>query len=316
MVHDFDGDGLPDIVGLNSGVYSSDDNELAVARNLGERRFSQPTVSLVPGAVQAFIARADFDIDGDARPDPIIAANDWAEGDSNMLTPLFDASGALTSAERSRVPGYCFLTSSALGDFDGDGRQDLAISGQWPSCNSNDDDTPVAIWRGGTTQPDEVDFVRGTVGSPGLVTHDVNRDGRDDLVALFGYGSVNVFYGGEEPPEEVSAREDLGLCEIAQVSGQMRQFQSGDIDGDGEPELVAAAGETYDSFNPNPCTADHLQQGVVIVDLEAGIVEDVFPELGRGQLLPLVSGGVHQWVWSDYDPGLDRTSLQLATLQR
>ena len=51
-------------------------------------------------------------------------------------------------------------------------------------------------------------------------------------------------------------------------------------------------------------------------DLETGIVEDVFPELGRGQLLRLVPGGLHHWVWSEHDPDLDRSSLLVTTLQR
>ncbi len=97
LVRDFDGDGRPDIVGLSRGVYSSSNNEFAAARNLGERGFSPPTISPVAGSIQAFIARADFDIDGDTRPDPIISG--YADSTNNMLSPIFDAAGALTSAE-------------------------------------------------------------------------------------------------------------------------------------------------------------------------------------------------------------------------
>ena len=312
LVHDFDGDRRADIVGRHDDL--EDAWELGAARNLGQRNFAAPVISRIAGHVQAFIARDDFDIDGDGTPDPLIAGieDTWSD---NLFRPTFDATGAVTSVQRIRVPGYCFVTASTLADFDGDGREDLAISGQWPGCNGNADETPVAIWNGTTTDPSDVDFVTGGYEGWGVVAHDVDGDGREDLVAMFDStyplgSNAQVFYGGRDPGFEVDLQADLGLCRLRPVLGWVRGFQSGDIDGDGRSELLAVLG----AENRVDCAPDLLDHGVALIDLEAGIVEHVFEDLGPGLLLPLVPHGVHHWVWVEYDEEADESWLRISDL--
>ena len=59
-----------------------------------------------------------------------------------------------------------------------------------------------------------------------------------------------------------------------------------------------------------------LDHGVALIDLEAGIVEQVFEDLGPGLLLPLVPDGVHQWVWVEYDEEADESWLRVSDLSR
>jgi hypothetical protein len=118
----------------------------------------------------------------------------------------------------------------AVGDFNGDGKLDLAVSNNCPvsGCGGNLPST-VSILLGngeGTFQP-HVDY---PVGSPaGVAVADFNDDGKLDL-AVANLGSVAILLGNGDGTFQAAV--DYG------TAGGTSSVAVGDFNGDGKPDLV------------------------------------------------------------------------------
>jgi hypothetical protein len=118
----------------------------------------------------------------------------------------------------------------AVGDFNGDGKPDLAVSNNCPAsgCGLSDSST-VSILLGngdGTFQP-HVDYL---VGSPsGLAVADFNGDGKLDL-AVANNGSVAILLGNGDGTFQTAV--DYA------TPGTTSSVAVGDFNGDGKPDLV------------------------------------------------------------------------------
>jgi len=134
----------------------------------------------------------------------------YPEGSGSQLL-LNDGRGKFRDATQTLLPGFnrqVLVTSSAAGDFNGDGKPDLAIAGHW---------TPVEIWLSGPGQlTRDTAFIRNN--APGLfnalVAADVDGDGDDDLVV--GNQGLNTQFATkkEEPMEMFYADfDDNGTAE-------------------------------------------------------------------------------------------------------
>jgi hypothetical protein len=124
---DFNGDGRPDLAVVIGNGQNGDVGNVRVVPNLGGRVFAPPTPALPAGEDPFAAAVADFD--GDGLDDlAIVAATTSDDGRFSVFSGSPD--GMLASVPSSPRHGTYFLRhwafSLTAGDFDGDGRSDVA----------------------------------------------------------------------------------------------------------------------------------------------------------------------------------------------
>jgi hypothetical protein len=212
-VADLDGDGVLDLVtGSRSGW-------VATFRGKGGRELS-PGAWFGASEYPSRIAVADFD--GDGRPD--VAGMFWA----GAVVMHNDGHGAFTQAG-SLFPlpeGREQAHAIAAGDFDGDGKADVAVA----------TDTAVHLFSGkgdGGFSPDRAFHV--DVRAAALLPADLDGDGRLDLLVVTESGDGVVLFdraAGLVPGPTFSAGLDASTAKgVAAV---------GDVDGDGKMDLCFA----------------------------------------------------------------------------
>lgn len=236
---DLDNDGKLDIVVINS-------TGISVIRNAssGIGSFSlAATLNITTAGAPSDITLADFD--GDGKIDAAITI-----GASNNISVLRNVSSvgniALVSASVYTTGlgprGIC------SGDFDGDGKPDIAVT------NSADSSMSVLLNTAspGTINPGSfaagVTFATGR--SPwGITSADIDGDGRSDLlVANNGSSTFSVFRNtatsGSISSSSFAARVDFT------TGSAPKDIASGDLNGDGKPDVAITnnAAASFSSF--------------------------------------------------------------------
>jgi hypothetical protein len=169
-VGDINGDGRPDIISV--GIESLPGHEIGIAYQQADGSFA-PALYLAPPAADTVQGVAVGDVNGDGRPDLVLAL----KGSNSVGLMLQTAQGGLAAA--TVVRSGPSVTRVALADIDGDGRLDVVASG-WGGW-------PLALHRqraDGTLGGAEI-FPVTAYGSdsPGLMAlGDVNGDGLVDIV--------------------------------------------------------------------------------------------------------------------------------------
>jgi len=190
------------------------------------------------------------DLDGDKTDDVVVSNNGRSRielllsrkkaGDDDARPPFLKPEvNQITSDRRMRlasVPVNKEVVSLTTGDFNGDGKPDLAFYGN-PS-------ELIILFNKGEGRFDNADAKRITVtgeaveSTTSLTTGDLNRDGRDDL-ALLGANELTVVYQ--------SAKGKLGEPErLPHTASTPRMLRAVDLDGDGGDDLVILDGGTDD----------------------------------------------------------------------
>lgn len=181
---DFNGDGKPDIaISGNPGPILGG-GEISILINNGDGTFKTPVNYTLSGNVQAL---ATADVDGDGKLDLVVPTGGASanisvlrgNGDGTFGSPIVYSSNLLS----------VYSTSIALADFNGDGKLDIALT------NSGGPTSAVAIVLGngdGTFQTPPVLFSAGLLPA-GVVSLDVNGDGKPDLAVAGGYGVLSYF---------------------------------------------------------------------------------------------------------------------------
>src|SRR6266699_270096 len=185
-VGDFNGDGKLDVA-----VSSVGSNTVSVLLGNGDGTFLPPLITPV-GANPWYFAVGDFN--GDGKLDLAVADYgcplDCNSSPSNTVTVLLGLGNGTFQPAPSLTVGNG-PAGVAVGDFNGDGRQDLAVA------NVNDNTLSVLLGNGdGTFQAPH------TFADPGM-THpyfvavsDFNRDGKQDLVVTNHlFATVSVLLG-------------------------------------------------------------------------------------------------------------------------
>ncbi len=189
------------------------------------------------------------DFDGDGR-------GDVAEVGVQVLTTLWGDGGAFRRSSSREVPSGRRYSNQATGDLDGDGRDEIfAYEDRYPYQVS---DIDVLRWSGDTWEIVDAISVPSGKSPAGILAEDLDGDGVVDLAVSPGAsrdtGAIAVYIAyGRLGADGVHELEDPVGVPVAVGSAAAEQYwqlpvslSSGDLDGDGRPELLV------DGSDPDP----------------------------------------------------------------
>jgi hypothetical protein len=166
---DLNGDGKLDLVVTNSSGGPDAIGTVTVLKGTGDGSFAaEPEIVSASFSFPTAIVSADFN--GDGKPDLAVANQD-----NDTVTLLIGDGTGVTFQILTPSPAVAGLPWGIIAaDFDGDGKMDIATSGNF------DDKVSVLIGIGDGTFNPKVDFSVGTAPT-GLVATDFNGDGKFDI---------------------------------------------------------------------------------------------------------------------------------------
>jgi hypothetical protein len=246
---DLTGDGRPELIALGESPVYADRQQLNTLRQviLAWRDGRWNRLQVFPGnpAPQAFgdsLAPGDFD--GDGRTDFATATHVF-----NVKQVLFyNRPDGIFAEDLSALPWLAYLYHVGTGDFDRDGRLDLAYAGvvydRSASARQDKERTVVATVMVAYNKADGWvvrDLARRAEGSTkrqfrGMAVADYDGNGFPDIATVFDDGALHLFLnrGGEA----FDRADTPGWV----VKGRASWAGAADLNGDGTPDLAVAYG--------------------------------------------------------------------------
>jgi hypothetical protein len=226
-VGDFNGDGRPDIA-----VANYDDNTVSVLMNTTPSGATTPSFAprqtFAVGSGPASVAEADFN--GDGRPDLAVTKIDGSVSVLLNQTPP-GVAFAYFAPQQTFAAGLQ-PRSIAVGDFNGDGRPDLAVANYFSNSVSILPNTTPAGAATVSFAPQQT-FAAGNFPAS-VVVGDFNGDGRPDLAVANAANVVSVLVN--RTPAGAATPSFFAAQTFA--AGGATALAVSDFDGDGRPDLV------------------------------------------------------------------------------
>ena len=200
---------------------------LAVLLPAGTARadFVQDVGSPLPTGVAPYgVAAADFN--GDGRPD-VAAANGT---ESSVSVFLRGAGGGFSQEASSPVSGIGGASDIAVGDFNGDGKRDLAVAGYENGANGG----YVLLRKADNSGFAQEGAVLPVPSTTNVAVGDLDGNGKSDLV--FGTLGPNAVYYALRNAANTGFDAPVKLPSV----GQKGAVAIGDFSGDGQLDIVAA----------------------------------------------------------------------------
>jgi hypothetical protein len=296
---DFNGDGKLDLAVANS------DNTVTVLLGNGDGSFTAAASATLDGAGPASMAVADFN--GDGRADLAVSSGTGSSSNPMTLTVLLgNGDGSFNSA--SQTCGVVDAGSIAVGDFNGDGRLDLAVGGDAPSDQYEQDGLVTLLLGNGDGTFRASPFNVPLTGVPGsIAVADFNGDGKlDFIVGTIGYpaptdpmgvyvGETAVFLGNGDGTFAVPITTDVpantGIV-VADFNGDGKPdvafsgLAGNPIDDGGDSVFTVLLGNGNGSFGTGPDVSNFATSGPIPIFPNPGTVMvtadfngDGFPDL-------------------------------------
>ena len=240
LVGDFNRDGKMDLVACNGDL-------ITVLLGNGDGTFNAlPPISNPAKVSPIFLVTGDVNNDGKTDLFGFEGALDTystvvlGNGDGTFQPPV-------PFQPDHYEPHYASL---AVGDFNGDGRLDLAVS---ITC-TNTPCGPGFVWiflgNGDGTFQSPITYSSGFVYPTGLAIGDFNRDGKLDLVVSDdGPGTIYILFGKGDGTFQ--APQPVGTFSASGVGGGAGYLATGDLNGDGKLDLVVTAQNSVSVFLGN-----------------------------------------------------------------
>ena len=222
-VGDFNGDGIPDLA--VAPVLDEGNSEVLLGNGDGTFSIANGSLGIGSGvATSNSIAAADFN--GDGKLDIVEACVSLGDQPCNLLL-IQSGNGDGTFKEFSSVPlSFLGSQSMAVGDFNGDGQPDVAVT------NSGTNGVNVFLNNGGGLSAVSAIPATGT-GPISIAAADFNGDGKLDLaVANYGSDNVTILLGNGDGTFTAAASPATGTAP--------NSVAVADFNGDGVPDLAVA----------------------------------------------------------------------------
>ncbi len=229
---DFNGDGKVDLI----FALSRGGNQVVLFLGNGDGTFHAPRYIPValPSGQQLGISLLTTDFNGDGKLDLVVNT-----GNPNAQNPgggiylmLGNGAGNFGSPILIYTPPEYNLADAALaGDFDGDGRADIAVFDNYDGT-LDESGTLHILYNNGDTNFTDIATNLHSYGEPPFSAGDLDSDGRTDIFAadVSGYPEVDVLYG--------QADRTFHMYTVASAAGP---FAIADFNGDTRMDLVGAA---------------------------------------------------------------------------